>query len=203
MEESKKERSEQRAVEYLKGQIDYSQPKAVMAIYTQLIEQNIFETRVGLSFLTGLKKYLIDHGMIEEEKKLKVEGRAEEPSDAKAKPAPKKEEDAEKSAEEEEKPAPKRETKKTSKQKKTTVPPVDNPYRKRFFYSLFINFVLVIVVILMFVITLTSDNPTIINYKQKIEDEYASWEQDLDNREKALNSWERDLNDRENSEDEE
>lgn len=201
MADSKKENSEQKAVEYLKKQIDYSQPKAVLAIYTQLIEQDIFQTRVGLSFLTGLHKYLVDHGMIEDESAKKAEPiETESDKTVSVKKAVPKEQ--EKPAKEPEPKKQKSSRKSPSKKDKQTESQ-NNPYRTRFLYSLFINIVLVAVIIAMFVITLTSDNPNIINYKHKIEDEYASWEQDLDNREKALNSWERDLNDRQNEQDDE
>ena len=43
--------------------------------------------------------------------------------------------------------------------------------------------ILSVMVVLMFAITLTSKLPTIVNYKQMVTDEYASWETELRNRE--------------------
>ena len=49
-----------------------------------------------------------------------------------------------------------------------------------------INILLVVLVLAMFVITLKSDNPNILNYRQAITNEYASWEQELTERENKV-----------------
>ena len=45
----------------------------------------------------------------------------------------------------------------------------------------------------MIVITLTSDNPNIINYENKLVDKYEEWEQDLQEREQAVKEQEKKL----------
>ena len=45
----------------------------------------------------------------------------------------------------------------------------------------------------MFAITLKSDNPNILNYKNAIVNQYASWEQELSEREKQLRQKENEL----------
>lgn len=45
----------------------------------------------------------------------------------------------------------------------------------------------------MFVITLQSDNPNILNYRQAITNEYASWEQELTERENKVREKEQKL----------
>lgn len=55
------------------------------------------------------------------------------------------------------------------------------------------NIVLLLMVAAMFVITLSSRHPTILDYKEKLLDEYASWEQELDQRERTLQQKEREL----------
>ena len=57
-----------------------------------------------------------------------------------------------------------------------------NPLR----VSVLLNLFLVILVLFMFVITLKSDNPNILNYKQVLLDQYASWEQELSEREQKI-----------------
>lgn len=52
--------------------------------------------------------------------------------------------------------------------------------------SLIVNVVLVVLVILLFVISQTGSNPTILNYKTKIINQYTSWEQELEQREKIV-----------------
>ncbi|MDD6734070.1 MAG: hypothetical protein PUE21_05980 [Lachnospiraceae bacterium] len=60
--------------------------------------------------------------------------------------------------------------------------------------SLIANLVLVLVVIAMFIITMNSDAPNIINYKTKIIDRYSEWQQELDAKEKELKARENEVN---------
>ena len=50
-----------------------------------------------------------------------------------------------------------------------------------------------VLVFAMFVITLQSDNPNILNYRQAITNEYASWEQELTERENKVREKEQKL----------
>ena len=45
----------------------------------------------------------------------------------------------------------------------------------------------------MFVISFVSDQPNIINYERAITDKYASWEQELNQREQTIRDREREL----------
>ena len=54
--------------------------------------------------------------------------------------------------------------------------------------------VLCALVIGMFIITFTGDNPNIINYKNALENQYSEWEQELDEREDAIREKEAELN---------
>ena len=54
--------------------------------------------------------------------------------------------------------------------------------------------VLLVVVVGMFAITLTSSNPTILDYETKLQNRYAAWEQDLTEREAAVAQREAALN---------
>ena len=56
-----------------------------------------------------------------------------------------------------------------------------------------VNVILVILIIALFAISLNGSTPTILNYKNAIENEYASWEQDLKERENAVRAKEREL----------
>lgn len=59
--------------------------------------------------------------------------------------------------------------------------------------SIFVNLVLVVLVILLFVISQTGNNPTILNYKTKIINQYTSWEQELEQRERIVEEKEAEL----------
>ena len=52
--------------------------------------------------------------------------------------------------------------------------------------SLVANAVLIVLVILLFVISQTGSNPTVLNYKTNIINQYTSWEQELEQREKVV-----------------
>ena len=62
--------------------------------------------------------------------------------------------------------------------------------------SLCVNAILVVCVVAMFAMTLTSDSPTIVDYQSKLLNRYASWEQELTEREKAVSEKEQDLGSR-------
>ena len=53
--------------------------------------------------------------------------------------------------------------------------------------------ILVGCVVAMFAMTLTSDSPTIVDYQSKLLNRYASWEQELTEREKAVSEKEQEL----------
>ncbi|MCR4650930.1 MAG: hypothetical protein K5662_04175 [Lachnospiraceae bacterium] len=53
--------------------------------------------------------------------------------------------------------------------------------------------VLSVLVVLMFVISMSGSSVTIINYREKVRDEYADWEQELKERENAVKVKEREL----------
>ncbi len=59
--------------------------------------------------------------------------------------------------------------------------------------SIFLNIILCILVIAMFVISLSSDNPNILNYKSNLENKYATWEQELTDRERVVRQKEAEL----------
>ena len=52
---------------------------------------------------------------------------------------------------------------------------------------------LIIIVIVMLTIAKKSDSPTILNYREKIQNEYASWEQQLKEKEQELREREKKL----------
>ena len=59
--------------------------------------------------------------------------------------------------------------------------------------SIVANFAFVLSILIMFLITATSGQTTILNYEKKIQDQYAQWEQELTQREKAIREEEQEL----------
>lgn len=64
---------------------------------------------------------------------------------------------------------------------------------QQFIFSVIMNIALVIAVISMFAITLTSDQPNIINYEKNLQNKYATWDQELRQKEQELRAKEREL----------
>jgi len=63
----------------------------------------------------------------------------------------------------------------------------------KFRTSLFVNAVLIVLVLVLFIISQTGNNPTILNYKTKIINQYTSWEQELEQREQVVKEKEAEL----------
>ena len=59
--------------------------------------------------------------------------------------------------------------------------------------SLVANFAFVVSIAIMFLITATSGQTTILNYEKKLQDQYAQWDQQLTQREKAIREEEQEL----------
>lgn len=71
-------------------------------------------------------------------------------------------------------------------------------FKELLYSSLIFCVILIIVIAVMFFISSTSDNPTILNYESKLQDRYADWAQELASREEAVRLKERSLADLQN-----
>lgn len=65
--------------------------------------------------------------------------------------------------------------------------------RRAFRFSLVVNFVAAAVILIMFMIAMSSNSPTVLNYENELQNKYASWEQELQKREAAVLEKERTL----------
>lgn len=166
-------RQELEKTEILAKKLDGLDITAVKAIYERAIINRTFRTPVGHKFLHSLRSAILAKGVAETEVlpiPLQVHFIQAEPVQYN----PKKSMPVEK--------------KKGNKKDK----------KAHLAISVLLNIVLIIAVMAMFMITLYSDNPNILNYKSQIQNEYASWEQDLSNREKELAQRERELEEMQN-----
>lgn len=57
-----------------------------------------------------------------------------------------------------------------------------------------VNFVLIVLIIALFAISFTGSTPTVLNYRNAIQNEYSGWEQELKDREAVIRQKERELN---------
>lgn len=141
----------------------------IFKVYNKSIEKNTFKTPVGLEYMKTMKKRL-DKSAAFKDKVLPVPVNASMPDEL---------------SQEEKNDSIKRFRNEAKK------------YSSLFKWSLFINGILVLVIIALFVITSTSKNPNIINYENAIVDKYSAWETELTEREKAVKEKEKALDARE------
>ena len=154
-------RKEAEGVRYLRSKLDRNNPGYVLAVYNHAVDQKLFETPVGFSFLKELKDYLEGTNTIPKEEIHSIE-------------VPAKKAERRRGGSKESVP----DGKLTAELEKT---------KKRFHTALFFVFVLLASLIGMLVIAwLSRDNVTILNYENAIIDKYEDWEQELTERERVI-----------------
>lgn len=156
---------EQKKIEYLESRVNYHNPASILNIYQKAIKEHIFKTPLGLQYLRHLQEYLQERPEIDNESIPPIPLYKNYDGEFR------------------EKTSPARNRVVPAKKKKSIALPM----------SIMLNVVLVIAVIAMFAITLTSDQPNVLNYERVIINRYASWEQELTEREQAVREKEREL----------
>lgn len=159
-------RQEKKKIEYLEKHMNYQIPEYVMRVYRKALVERLFHTPVGYEYLKGMREYLLGCGMVEAEDVPPVVLHNTYTMKMR------------KSYE------PSRQYIKPAEKKKAQWPVI----------SLIANIVLVIAVAAMFGIAMKSDNPNILNYETQLINRYASWEQELTEREKVIREKEKELN---------
>lgn len=154
--------NERKKVEYLEARLDYRKPETILRVYKKAVSERIFKSPVGLLFLKKLQQYLLSQPGINADDVdviplyVSFEGEFREQSNP---------------ARNRVKPA----TVKEQPKKSFALP-----------ISIITNIGLAVAVITMFYIALKTDQPNILNYERTITDRYASWEQELTEREQAV-----------------
>lgn len=163
-EEADLARMELEKIRIMDDKLDYDNLELVRSVYERAILNRTFRTPVGYQFLYHLRRILLESGCNDEELS---------PIPLSVRFAPvirdKKWERTETEA---------------SLAEKTKI---------HISASVLLNIVLILLVAAMFVITLRSDNPNILNYRKQIVNEYASWESQLREKENELREWEKEL----------
>ena len=180
---------EKLALAYLAKQVDLSDNKQALRLYQQAVSQKLFSTVIGLSFLKDIELRLKKDENIPNDQIMPVTVPLKE-NPSKSSPSP--------SGEPEDKPKGKPVREKPKKESR----PFDEKseagkYRRRFHGALALIFILLGTIGVMFFITLSSDLPTIVNYRTRLNNEYASWEEELKEREASLDLREKELMDAE------
>lgn len=158
---------ESRKIEYLEAHMDYSDPENILAVYQKAITDRVFRTPVGIVYLKKLQDYLMNQEEIDKEKILPIPLYIAYENVLRDKPSP----------------ARQRIKQSASKKKKSMALPI----------SVMLNIGLIVTVLAMFAMTLLSDQPNIVNYRNALVNQYASWEQELTEREQRVREKEREL----------
>ena len=156
-------------IAHIESHVGYTTATALMAVYGKSIQNKIFGTPVGWSFLQDLRKRLIKMGVNESELEPipMTVSFTHQPVQAPEQLVPPPEK-------------PKRRRENESK------PP-------SLILSVVLNLVLIAVIIAMFVILNTGETDNMLNYKQNITNRYAAWEEELRTREQTIRDKEKEL----------
>ena len=159
-------REELDKVRYLDANMNYANTGRVMQLYERALDTKMFRTPPGLDYMNKLRGILSDSGYADEElRPIPLYTIFARTDDGT-------------SLSQRIKPAAKK----------------PDPYKRKYLISVMMCAVLIIMAAAMFIITLQSDTPNMINYRNAIVNEYATWEQDIRNRENAVRAKERELN---------
>ena len=159
-------KKEAEAVEYLRAKTDFSNMNNLIKLYNRILDRDMMETVVGIEFLKEIRETLIGSGMFTEEQVRPV------PLLPEVKKLKKRQE-----------------TQKRSKERTL----LERSERQNTILKV-VCFFLVVLVIGMFTIVLTGTrSPLAIRYEEQILNKYASWAEELQEKEDYLREYVRQL----------
>lgn len=168
-EDAKLAEKERKQIDYIESRMDYNNPEKVLSIYSKLIEEQTFKTPNGIIYLKYVQNFLLNKTQIDRTRVYAIP--VYEACD------------------------------KTYQEKETVIKKNTIERKKReeakkadkYKISLTVNLILVACILIMFWVACASDVPNIINYKNALEDNYATWEEELTEREQIIRQKEKEL----------
>lgn len=157
---------EKKQIEYLEAHLDYRRPEQVLTLYERMLRERIFKTPVGMIYLKHLQDFLLGQSGLDPARVPMI------PINSPCIVVPRRRE---------------RSTRGNASEREA------KSRRAWMRFSIILNVLLVVAVVLMFVMAINSSQPNILNYRTAILNEYASWEQDLLQRERVIREREREL----------
>ena len=160
----------QQDAERLEEKLDYQNYEMVGAVYKKALNNRVFKTPVGYDFLKRLQRILQENPLPDEEvASIPVYGVYSMRESANQ----------------------------TVERIQASRKPVKKEKPKQEFFSrktsILVNIGLLVLVIIMFVISTTSANPTVLNYEKVLQNRYVEWDQQLSDRERVIREKEREL----------
>lgn len=163
-------KNELNAIKYVSSKTDTKDPKQVYLLYNKLLDRELFKTLIGMNYLKDLQQFLYISKEIPNDRirPIPINYELQEVLDGK------REITGNKSF-----------IRKLEKER--------DRYKDNYIKSIIVNVVLVIVIIVMVAISMTSSNPNIIDYERKLQDKYATWQEQLEQQEESLKDREAEL----------
>lgn len=172
MESAKMAQSELKRIEILDEKMDYNNTESMAAVYEKARKNQIFKTPIGISYMMRIQNYLVQKqypGILD--MPILTETNYSKKGTEKASG----------------------ENVDIWKARLEAAREKVQEVQSRLRLSLIGNMILVVLVVALFIISQTGSNPTILNYKSKIINEYAQWQQQLEQREAVIQQKEADL----------
>lgn len=212
-EAARKALREAESIRYVKENLDMENPRMVLEMYRKLTVEKVFETPVGMMYLKRLQEYLLRIPEIRKEglEPIQVSQAARESSEksragqgrtqaagnpASQEPAAVQQPNGQQNMESsdidemavwyEEQLDQEKQKRRTAEMKQRQTEGRWKTSRGFLRFSIAGNLFLLILVIGMVVITLLDDHPNIINYENKIVNQYEEWERELEEREENI-----------------
>lgn len=163
-------KNEKLRVERLEEKMDYQNLEMVSAVYKKAIDNRVFKTPIGYDYLKKLQKVLRENEAANKDiGNIPVYGVYSMRESANQ----------------------------TVERIQASKKPIKKEKPKQEFFSrktsIIVNIGLLILVAVMFVISTTGSNPTVLNYERAIQNRYAEWERELSNREQVIREKEKEL----------
>lgn len=162
-------RTEKQRIKYLEERIDYSAPEKIKYVYEQTIRERLFRTPVGLGYLRKMREFLLAQPEIDPESVADIPLYMAFDGELREQTSPAR-------------------TRVTPSKKKDR-----DKEKERFTISVILNVALAFAVAAMFFISFFSEQPNIVNYERALTGRYASWEQELTDREQVIRERELEL----------
>lgn len=159
-------REEEKKIYFIRTKLNMNNPESVLVIYNKMIKNRVLRTPMGMSFLQELHDYLMEQPGIDDEEVSSIPLYISYNSEAV--------EDA-----------PMRSRRIRANSVRT--------YKREYDICRLIIALLICCIIAMFCITMKADNPNILNYETAIQNKYAQWAQELNEKEAQLKERERAL----------
>lgn len=156
---------EKKGIKYLSSQMDLNNTERTQQLYTELIEKKIFRTPIGMDYLKQLRMAVLKNPKFTSDMLLAIPVQTTGHKEKE------------------------RVEKYVNTKYEATVKKITNDNRKlkiKLRSAIILNFVLAVMIGIMFFITSNSSSPNILNYERVIQDKYAAWEQSLKEKDQEL-----------------